>query len=89
MELLDLPQQSNRSEQLIPDKPLVEKPSHAASKSIPLGFANIIKIGRKPDGEAEGLPQNKATCIRGEWLSRQYDPEASITSRMARMGGSL
>ena len=35
---------------------LVEKPSHAASRRIPLGFPNIIKIGRKPDGEGEGLP---------------------------------
>ena len=35
---------------------LVEKPSHAASRRISLGFPNIIKIGRKPDGEGEGLP---------------------------------
>ena len=36
---------------------LVEKPSHAASRRISLGFPNIIKIGRKPDGEGEDLPR--------------------------------
>lgn len=35
----------------------VEKPSHAASRRISLGLPKKIEIGRKPDGEGEGLAQ--------------------------------
>lgn len=42
----------------------VEKPSHAASRRISLGFPKKIDIGRKPDGETEGLAQQSGLHAR-------------------------